>query len=639
MKKTFLYIAAALSLVSCIEDSRENNMVPDSVSLVFDEVVVPVSVYSGAKEISVLKSGKGTSPAWAKVGFSSEGLAKYNADDRNDATYKELASSLVKFSTEKVDFQPSDVRQLLSVSWTVDDMVKAISGDDYVVPVGLLGSDITVNEGRDLILLNILNSTASFASSGSTVMAKETSTENGEVTLKIKLDHVMPIDLSVNFAVDNSLVAAYNTEKGTNYTTAPNGYVQIPSEGAVINAGASDVFAKITLKTSVLYGQDGKISDFRTHLIPIKITGTSVNGVKVSESAYYLLVNNPLAGASFSRVWGLYSASSNWTNLYETIPAGGDRTLATDGTWVYLPYAVGSSEAKITAISVTDPETTKMVNFTGATANTITSACVRVIDKGNGTKMLLASGANASEFAFYAWENGIDNPPTKFGLKCSWRRHGDRFEYHGTWADGQMWSHSYQGRFSSYYEFKDGAFVDLDPKYGHLLIDLNYTGFGGPYWYPGSDEILFTTSDAGAFVTLTGATHIADVFTVKDTSCDDYNEATLTFGYNVFTFRGEEYVAYVSYDKDLLNSKNEPYSSLMRARLTVLKGMGDWRKTLDEATRTVVFEAPLQGENFEDVAFATSATTVGDCSVYVASDHVIIAAGMQGIGLSVFKME
>ena len=140
-------------------------------------------------------------------------------------------------------------------------------------------------------------------------------------------------------------------------------------------------------------------------------------------------------------------------------------------------------------------------------------------------------------------------------------------------------------------------------------------------------------------MTLTGTTHIADVFTVKDTSCEDYNDVVLTFGYNVFTFRGEEYVAYVSYDKDLLNSKNEPYSSMMRARLTVLKGMGNWRKTLDEATRTVVFEAPLQGEDFEDIAFAASATTVGDCSVHVASDHVIIAAGMQGIGLSVFKME
>ena len=118
-------------------------MVPDSVSLVFDDVVVPVSVYAAKHDISVLKSGKGDSAAWATIGFTSEGLAKYNADESNDGTYKELASNLVKFSTDRVNFQPSDVRQLLSVSWDVDDMVQAVAGDDYVVPIGLLKSDIT----------------------------------------------------------------------------------------------------------------------------------------------------------------------------------------------------------------------------------------------------------------------------------------------------------------------------------------------------------------------------------------------------------------------------------------------------------------------------------------------------------------
>ena len=635
-------------MVSCIEDSRNNNMVPDSVSLVFDEVVVPVSVYSGAKEISVLKSGKGTSPAWAKVGFSSEGLAKYNADDRNDATYKELASNLVRFSTDKVDFQPSDVRQLLSVSWTVDDMVKAISGDDYVVPVGLLGSDITVNEGRDLILLNILNSTASFASSGSTVVAKETAAENGELTLKFKLDHPMPVDLAINFAVDNSLAEAYNAEKGTNYGTVPSGYVQIPAEGAVIPAGASDVFITLTLKNSALFGSNGQMSDFRTLVAPIKITGTSVDGVKKSSDAYYLLVNNPYAGASFSRIWGRYSTAGHlWMTDYG-LPSGGDRDFAMDNQWVYLPYSVGGSVARITAISINDPETTKLVNCEGFKTATITTACVRVIDKGNGTKMLIASGAGEGNFPFYAWENGIDNPPTVFNLECTWRRGGDRIEFHGTWADGILYTHAYQGRFTTRYKITDGAFVSTEDGSYHgtsrTLVDMKAsdTGFGGFYKYPGQDQMVFATSDVSAFITLLDTYNDpGDGQKAWETAREEFAGADMTYGYNVFDYRGDRYIAYTAVDKmdQLKEDGINYYTSKQRARLVVVKDKGGFKASLVGDNKDIVFEAPIQGESFEDMAPEPPMSVQGDCAVSVFSDRVIIAAGVQGLGLSVFKME
>ena len=613
-------------------------MVPDSVSLVFDDVVVPISLYAGQHDISVLKSGKGSSAAWAKVGFTSEGLAKYNADESNDGTYKELASNLVKFSADKVDFGPSDVRKLLSVSWNVDDMVQAVAGDDYVVPIGLLSSDITVNEGRDLILLNILNSTASFASSGSTVVAKETASENGELTLKFKLDHPMPVDLAVQFAVDNSFADTYNTEKGTNYGTAPNGYVQIPAEGAVIPAGASDVFATLTLKNSVLFGPDGQMSNFRTLVVPLKITGTSVKGVKKSEAIYYLLVNNPYAGASFSRIWGRYSTAGHLWMTDFGLPSGGDRDFAMDNEWVYLPYSVGGSTAKITAISINDPETTKLVNCEGFKTATITTACVRVIDKGNGTKMLIASGAGENTFPFYAWENGIDNPPTVYTLECTWRRGGDRIEFHGTWADGVLYTHAYQGVFTTSYKVTGGAFE----KTTRTLVDVPYTGFGGFYKYPGQDQMVFASSDAAAFVTLTGTTHKAgDGQDIYDTDREAFDGADMTYGYNVFTYRGDKYIAYTAVDQmdQLKEDGITYYTTKQRARLVVVKDKGGFKASLLGDDKDIVFEAPIQGESFEDIAPEPPMSVQGDCAVSVFSDHVIIAAGVQGLGLSVFKME
>lgn len=648
MKKLFILTAAALCLVSCIEDSRNNNMVPDSVSLVFDDVVVPVSVYAAKHDISVLKSGKGDSAAWATIGFTSEGLAKYNADESNDGTYKELASNLVKFSTDRVNFQPSDVRQLLSVSWDVDDMVQAVAGDDYVVPIGLLKSDITVNEGRNLILLNILNSTASFASSGSTVVAKETANENGEVTIKFKLDHPIPEDLAVQFAVDNSLVDTYNTEKGTNYGTAPNGYVQIPAEGAVIPAGSSDVFATVTLKNSVLFGNDGQMLNFRTLVVPLKITGTSVNGVKKSEAAYYLLVNNPYAGASFSRIWGKYSTAGHlWMTDYG-LPSGGDRDFAMDNDWVYLPYSVGGSTAKITAISINDPETTKLVNCTGFNTATITTACVRVIDKGNGTKMLIASGAGENTFPFYAWENGIDNPPTVYTLECTWRRGGDRIEFHGTWADGVLYTHAYQGRFTTRYKVVDGAFVSTDDgQYNgtsRALVNMlaSDTGFGGFYKYPGQDQMIFATSDVSAFITIKDTyVNPGDGQKAWETDREEFPGADMTYGYNVFTYRGDKYIAYTAVDQmdQLKEDGITYYTTKQRARLVVVKDKGGFKASLLGDDKDIVFEAPIQGETFEDIAPEPPMSVQGDCAVSVFSDHVIIAAGVQGLGLSVFKME
>ena len=92
MKKIF-FVSIALSVlaVSCIEDSRNNFMVEDALSLVYDEPVVPVSVYAGSCTISVLKSGKGTTPASATLGVSTEALDAYNAE--NSTSYTPISSS------------------------------------------------------------------------------------------------------------------------------------------------------------------------------------------------------------------------------------------------------------------------------------------------------------------------------------------------------------------------------------------------------------------------------------------------------------------------------------------------------------------------------------------------------------------
>ena len=630
MKKLIITSIAVLALAaSCIEDSRNNFMVDDTLSLVFDEQVVPVSVHAGGFDITVLKAGKGTQAATASLGISQEALDAYNTE--NGTSYKLFPASAYSFESNTVSFKAEDITAQTKLEWNPATAVAALDGKSSVIPVKVEESSIDINEKRSFILVNLLNSTVEFASNGGNISAKDDPQAGLETQIKISVDVPLPSDLSVVIGVDNSKLPAYIASSGLDASLvkqAPNGLVSLPSEGYVIPAGSPDISITLELNASALWKSATEMIDFYAIVIPLKITSTSTAGVAISEKVYYLRINNP-AGLAISRIWGLYSPDQLWTKKYG-LPDGSDRNLSTDGTWVYLPWAVAPAaggQPKITAISVNDKDVTKEVNCEGMVDNTITSACVRVIDKGDGNSMLTASGANADNFSFYAWENGIDSKPTVYSLQCTWRRSGDRYEFHGTWADGMLYSHSYQGTFSTRYKVTGGKFDKTD----RTLVNSPFTGFGGHYKHPISEEMLFASSDTSAFVTMTGGTYKAgDGQDVYDMTATSYPEGKNTFGYRCFSFKGENYIAYTALDTE--------DDTMKRAKLIIVKDYGSFSASLGE-NKDIIFEAPLQGESADDAAFKAPTSYQGDCAVSVLPSRVIIAAGFQGIGVSVFKME
>ena len=639
MKKLLFVIATLVLAASCIEDSRNNYMVPDALSLVFSEQVVPVSVYAGSATVTVQKSGMGTEAAKVTLGVSADSLAAYNA--ANGSAYTELNSSKYSFSSNTIEMAASAATAGVKIEWTPETVSPALNADLSVIPVTITeASPLTVNPKRNLVLLNILNSQVGLASSGSVMKASEESSENAEVQLKVSVDNVLPIDLKLTVVADNALVAAYNADKGTSHITAPDGYVQLAAEGYTLQAGASDCFCKVTLNNSALFS-GGKMMNFTSILVPFKISATSQAGVGISDKVYYLEVKSPLVSAGVSRVWGLYSTDNIWTETYfpaEYQTKGGDRNLTLDKDWVYLPYTIGGSVAKITAVSIADPTNTMLVNCEGFQTETITTACVRMVDKGDGTLMLTATGANENTFAFYSWENGVDKAPTLNLLDCTWRRGGDRFELHGTWADGIVYTHAFQGVFSTRYEVKNGAFV----KKERTLVDMPFTGFGGEYKHPEYDQMIFATSDTSALVTPLTTTHKAvDGQDVYEMAYEKFPAYKLAYGFRPFTFKGEKYIAYMAYDllDDLKEDGVTPYTTRKRARLVIVRDKGGFKASLDPDERDIFFEAPLQGEEFTDIAIQEPVSTQGDCAVCVLADKVYIAAGAQGRGLSVFKLE
>ena len=631
MKKIIITSIAVLALAaSCIEDSRNNFMVDDTLSLVFDEQVVPVSVHAGKATVSVLKAGKGSRSADVTLGVSASALSDFNAE--NGTAYSQIGTSEYSFTASSVSFKPEEMTKTVGIEWNPASLISSLDGANSVIPVVIEEGSISVNEKRNLVLLNVLNSTVRLASSGSTVLAPESASENLTVSVKLAVDFPLPEDLQITLAVDNSLIAAYNAEKGESADAAPDGYAVLPTEGVTIPAGGSDCFATLTLNNSALFSGSKMIS-FDTILVPIKISATSVSGLQISDSAYYLLVRSPFGGPSVSRVWGLYSTAGHlWTEAYG-LPAGADRNLTLDADWVYLPYAVGGSEARITAISTSDPDNKKLVNCSGFVTNTITTACVRVIDKGDGTTMLTASGASDNSFNFYAWPSGIDSAPTVYNLQCTWRRAGDRYEVHGTWADGMLYAHAYQGTFSTRYEIKNGAFTKTD----RTLVNVPFTGFGSLYKHPDSGQMLFASSDTSAFMTPTGTTYKAgDGQDIHDMTIESFSTARLTYGYRPFTLKGEKYIAFTALDR---NDGEDGSTTMKRARLVIVRDKGGFKASLDPDNMDIFFEAPLQGETFESLAPEQPTVNVGDCAVFLSGGSVLIAAGYQGIGVSLFKME
>ena len=113
-----------------------------------------------------------------------------------------------------------------------------------------------------------------------------------DCTLQAALTYPAGQDVQVSFAVDPSLVGTYNARYGTQWPMLDAKYYTLSSETATIPAGrtASDV---ITLQLKELMGegeeQTGALPLDETYLVPIRISGASIDVLGGSDVAYYVV--------------------------------------------------------------------------------------------------------------------------------------------------------------------------------------------------------------------------------------------------------------------------------------------------------------------------------------------------------------
>lgn len=113
-----------------------------------------------------------------------------------------------------------------------------------------------------------------------------------DCTLQAALTYPAAQDVQVSLAVDPSLVAAYNARYGTSWPMLDAKYYTLSSETATIAAGrtVSDV---VTLQLRGLMGegeeQTGALPLDETFLVPVRISGASMDVLRGSDVAYYVV--------------------------------------------------------------------------------------------------------------------------------------------------------------------------------------------------------------------------------------------------------------------------------------------------------------------------------------------------------------
>lgn len=670
MKKIFrniLLSALTITAVASCADDR-NNFLPDD-SFGFNnkagENVVTLPLYGGEYEINVIKSGKGLNEGVVNITTSNFDLKNYN--EQYGVEYIPLPSDmdLYSFSDASLSFGVDDVTKPVTVSWDIAKVAAFMEkepANQYCIPVALRSDALEVNEGRQIFILNLVTSTVT---AEQTLMSRtyewESEPMSESMDITVRIDKAIPgIDLTVDFEVDNDLIAAYNEANGTSYEAAPEGLVTFGAD-PVIKAGSDYVLFPVTINTEAL-AEDMEIEadgvmetkhlvkrNWDGYVVPVKISGMSVDGVKINNGLTYIVVKGlePIPPQLFTRQWGIYATSS--TNPWQaTFGLSDARNITMDDEYIYVPQSAGG-DAVLKAVSITDPAQVKNVNVTGIAGGTHTLSCVRMIPNTdpavNGGKDLLSacclSEGDGSHLHFYVWLNGIDNAPTLSMVEDSGRRLGDKYIVLGSWNNGEVYCKDYNTGNIIRYAMVDGRIGEWPGgdglAYARGRFDYNASVLdaagciGSAYVYPGTPKAGSETP-AGFLVSSTASAHyLGNTSGTVFASTADLG-MPMTHGYSFFADKktGLKYIAYVGLESSQAQGAVKVISDLAGTPDGFLGAL---------QSHNVVFEAPVQDAMDATVVSPCPAThSTGDCVVREINGETYMAVMIQNVGISVFKL-
>ena len=669
MKKIFrniLLSALTITAVASCADDR-NNFLPDD-SFGFNnkagENVVTLPLYGGSYNVNVIKSGKGLNEGVVNITTSNFDLNNYNKQYGVEYIPLPTDMDLYSFSTESLAFGTDDVTKSFTISWDIAKVAAFMEeepANQYCIPIALRSDNLEVNEGRQVFILNLVTSTVT---AEQTLLSRTYEWESEPVSesmdITVRIDKAIPtIDLTLDFEVDETLVAAYNEANGTNYELAPQGLVTVGAD-PVLKAGEGYVLLPITINTEAL-AVDTQVevngvmetkklvkSNWDGYVVPVKLSGMSVDGVKVNNGLTYIVVKGlePIPPQLFTRLWGIYATSST-TPWQSTFGITDSRNITMDDQYIYIPQSAAGAPV-LKAVSITDPTVVKDVNVEGVDGGTHTLSCVRMIPNtdpaiNGGKDILVATNltlGDGSHLHYYVWLNGIDNAPEKHMVDDSGRRMGDKITIVGSWKNGEVYAKDYNtGNIvrnamvdTGIGEWPSGGLGYARGRMDYSASVLDAAGcIGAAYVYPGTEK-AGSDIPAGFLVTSTASAHwLANTSGNVFASTADLG-LPMTHGYNFFSDAktGAKYVAYVALEPNQDKGAVKVISDF--------NGTPEGLKGVLQAHK-VVFEAPVQDAMDATVISPCPAThSTGDCVVREVNGKTYMAVMIQNVGISVFEL-
>lgn len=282
-------LIASTALVGC-KDERNNFMVDDTISFVNEEQYASVSVYNGRYEFAVLKNGKGQQSAKAILSVSETALAEYNA--ANGTNYAVMPANCYELSTSTIGFSDGDTRKFVEVTWDDDAIFALGDGAEYVIPLQLsvANNALKVDDNRNVVIIYPKRAAIGMESVLADAIQPTATGDEIAINGNIVLDNPIAImDLTVNYAIDNSLVDAYNQANGTNYQVAPDGFVSLAATSSLISAGQTTAPFTCKINSDKLFdGSELKVAG--NLLVPVRITSASLDGISVTTEVMYIPV-------------------------------------------------------------------------------------------------------------------------------------------------------------------------------------------------------------------------------------------------------------------------------------------------------------------------------------------------------------
>lgn len=232
-------------------------------------------------------------------------VSTYNSE--NNTTYASLPASALSAVQVKVGGISSGASSSGPVEVSIPNQYcTSLTAPCYVVPVRLVVENVTGSaSGRAIVGSKtlaihyiIVKTTSDLAYfTGSTTqnssIVKTPVGVFGEISgnFAVSLHHAVDDDMKVTAVVDNSLVDAYNSEKGTNYIALPSSVINALSiTSGVIAAG------KITTDPAISVTVPNNVAQALTrpaYILPLRLQATYSNGTTqtVENSVAYIIVN------------------------------------------------------------------------------------------------------------------------------------------------------------------------------------------------------------------------------------------------------------------------------------------------------------------------------------------------------------